>query len=122
MNLAGCVGAVVVGAIVDRFQGRMKAAVLASYGLATLSFLLFAYAVAGTSVDRPWVVLGTGVLGGLFLNTPIPLLFELASETTHGVPCRVDLALDARRGSGPLPLDARRGSSARRSSTRTRRP
>ena len=85
MTLAGCVGGVAAGSAVDRVRGRMKAFVLAFYAIATLAFLAFAFAVASPLVPpAPAYVMTAGVIGGLCVNAPIPLLFELALETAHG--------------------------------------
>ena len=103
MTLSGSLGGIVVGALTDRFRGNMKGAILALYFVATLGFGAFAViATASPTVDAgssssaagdellgtvapspPIWLYASGVVGGLFLNSTIPLFFELAMETIY---------------------------------------
>ena len=91
MTLSGCIGSVVTGSLLDRFNGRLKLAICSLLVMSTLSFAFFSAAASGLTdvleFDDATSVLFLfifGISGGFFYNTTIPLFFELAMETVYG--------------------------------------
>lgn len=93
MTLCGCLGSVVVGALMDRLVGRMKTAILVLSLTSALGFLVFTIvlsgrlAAVGFDVSHSTAVLLlklSGIVAGFGLNCSIPLYFELTLETVHG--------------------------------------
>ena len=105
MTMSGCCGSVVVGGVLDRFQGRLKRCIVVL--LACSAFALLAFATVGLVYtsnsnddnddndgsggnrslgrsDTVMLLYITGVAGGFFFNTTTPLFFELAMETVYG--------------------------------------
>lgn len=91
MTLSGCAGSVVVGALLDRFNGRLKKTICGLLACSTVAFAVFAAAAAGltSSVglglhDNAIFLFVFGIAGGFFYNTTTPLYFELEMETIFG--------------------------------------
>ena len=82
MTLSGCVGSVAVGALLDRFNGRLKSTICVLLFLAAASFGVFA--AAATGIESTVFLFVFGILGGMMYNTTTPLYFELAMETIYG--------------------------------------
>lgn len=88
MTMSGCAGSVLVGAILDRFAGRLKLVTELLMLIAMTSFGVFSANAASllplshaTSVTVAYV---TGIVGGMALNISVPLFFELIMETIYG--------------------------------------
>jgi hypothetical protein len=79
---------VLVGAILDRFAGRLKLVTEALMVVATISFTLFGMNAAGyLHVDhtvRISIAYATSIMGGAALNITVPLFFEMIMETIFG--------------------------------------
>jgi MFS family permease len=84
----GCFCSVLVGAILDRFAGRLKLVTEVLMVVATLSFLLFGINVAGqlnvTHHTQIAIAYATAITGGAALNITVPLFFELIMESIYG--------------------------------------
>ena len=73
MTMAGCAGAVAIGALLDRFAGRLKLVTSSAMALATLCFVVFSATCAGYlphlghdgAITLAYV---SGILGGTALN------------------------------------------------------
>lgn len=88
MTMSGCAGSVLVGAILDKFAGRLKAVTEILMLIALACFTLFSANAASllplshsTSVT---VAYATGIIGGMALNISVPLFFEMIMETVYG--------------------------------------
>ena len=85
---AGCVGAVLVGMILDRFAGRLKLVTEMCMVVATSCFVVFGMNAAGyLQVDqheRVVIAFITSIGGGAALNICVPLFFELIMESIYG--------------------------------------
>ena len=84
-TLAGGVVGISVGALADRFAGRMKLFILACYAGAALCFLWFALLCAGVIPRTSWQLYASYIVGGMLLNGAIPLFFELTVECTFPI-------------------------------------
>jgi hypothetical protein len=88
MTLSGCMGAVLLGMLMDRFTGRLKTGIVILDALSTVGFAFFALATSGwlnlSHSGLVQLVYAAGILGGLSLNASIPLYFELALESVFG--------------------------------------
>jgi FLVCR family MFS transporter len=84
----GCFCSVLVGAVLDRFAGRLKMVTTAMMAIATGSFLLFGMDAAGyldvAHSSRIQIAYGSSILGGAALNITVPLFFELIMESIYG--------------------------------------
>ena len=85
-TMAGCAASVFVGALLDRFAGRLKLVTTCFSAVAALSYFAFCAAAAGYlpvagSVAFAFTVC---VAGGTAFNICVPLLFELIMESTYG--------------------------------------
>eukprot|EP00040_Diaphanoeca_grandis_P031454 m.188274 g.188274 ORF g.188274 m.188274 type:complete len:518 (+) comp32337_c1_seq1:225-1778(+) len=88
MTLFGCVAAVVGAALNDAWPGRLKKWIIISNMIASVCFVAF----CGRALEL-WVpeskllsnvlVFGCSVAGGLFLNLPIALFYELGVEQSY---------------------------------------
>ena len=89
MTFTGCVGGIFVSFMNDRIAGRMKTCIVILYTLASIGFILFGLEVLGIwgampdEADRKWWLRLTVVVGGVFLNSPLPLFYEMAVEETY---------------------------------------
>lgn len=81
MNVAGCVAGVLVGMLTDRFAGRLKTAITCFYILGTITFGGFMLTVLGYLPGSTAAVYVWAVMAGVAINGPIPLFFELVTET-----------------------------------------
>ena len=85
MTLSGCIGSVIVGYWMDRFQGRLKST---AFGLLAGSFLAFLTFCINIDSRYGWesttVTYLCGILGGLMFNSSIPLFLEMIMETIFG--------------------------------------
>jgi len=88
MVLSGCVGSVLIGAMVDRFTGSLKQMAVLLMWLSTVFLCLFVLAVSGTlslSTDTVHgLAYASAILGGLFFYSTIPLYFEMLMELVYG--------------------------------------
>ena len=84
-TLAGGVVGIAVGALADRFAGRMKAFILFCYSGAAVCFLWFALVCAGVLPRSTWQLYASYICGGMLLNGAIPLFFELTVECTFPI-------------------------------------
>lgn len=84
-TLAGGVVGIAVGALADRFAGRMKLFILVCYAGAALCFLWFALLCAGVVPRTSWQLYASYIVGGMLLNGAIPLFFELTVECTFPI-------------------------------------
>lgn len=98
-TIAGNVGGILLGRYVDRFR-HLKTLLVTLMGLAAACFTAFAVLVSGAipAVSQTichadgspgpglWPLFVVGALGGLFLNSTIPLYFELSMEVTYPIP------------------------------------
>jgi hypothetical protein len=88
MTLLGCFGGVVVGAVNDRFAGQLKTWIILSWAIASVGFVLFGLRVLeywrldSEAADRASIY-ALAIVGGFFINAPIPLFYELAVEETY---------------------------------------
>jgi len=100
MTISGCIGSVLVGMYLDRFLGRVKSVSLVCLALSALFMYLFTVqlqALPSTNSNddtRPSNQAAGGamsqlyaycILTGFFVNTAIPLWFELIMETVAGI-------------------------------------
>eukprot|EP00039_Didymoeca_costata_P005119 m.78681 g.78681 ORF g.78681 m.78681 type:complete len:358 (-) comp12682_c0_seq6:69-1142(-) len=87
MTMLGSVSAIGVGALNDRFKGRIKSFVLVFMALSSVGFALFglrmvgAYKIKEKAFDEA-VIFGSAMVGGFFMNAALPLYYELAVEET----------------------------------------
>lgn len=89
MTTAGCAGALLVGATLDRVEGRLKLASAVLMLVATACYGVFSAIAAGllpqlsreTSIRLAYA---TGIGGGAAFNSATPPLFELLMETVYG--------------------------------------
>ena len=96
-TIAGNIGGLVLGRIADKFR-NMKRLLVIFMALSGISFVLFALLASGIIKGQTicyedgsaalglWILLVLGVLGGLFLNSTIPLYYELSLEVTYPIP------------------------------------
>lgn len=88
MTISGCVGSIGVGAVMDRFAGRLKLVTEVLLLIAVCSFGLFSANAAGyLDIDRDTkvaIAYATGIIGGTALNIAVPLFFELIMELVFG--------------------------------------
>lgn len=96
-TIAGNIGGLILGRFADKFR-HMKRLLVILMGLSGICFVLFAVLtsgiIKGQIICNPDGSPGTGmyplfilgVLGGLFLNSTIPLYYELSLEVTYPVP------------------------------------
>ena len=88
MTISGCAGSVLVGAILDRFEGRLKLVTEVLMLVAMTSFGLFSANAADllplSHAASVTVAYATGIVGGMALNISVPLFFELIMETIYG--------------------------------------
>ena len=90
MTLSGCIGSVIIGYFMDRFQGILKTGSAVFMLMTTLSVICFC-TVLGSSMDNKpilpvtllWLNL-TCICAGLFFNSSTPLFYELVMETIYG--------------------------------------
>ena len=87
-TMAGCAASVAVGALLDRFAGRLKLVAVLVTGIATAAYTLFCANAAGymplshpSSIAFAYV---TAITGGCAFNISVPLLFELIMESVFG--------------------------------------
>ena len=84
----GCVASVLVGAVLDRFAGRLKMVAEICLVVATASFVLFGINAAGyldlEQHERVVVAYVTSICGGAAINISVPLFFELIMESIYG--------------------------------------
>ena len=85
MTLTGCVAGGAAGMLADRFRGHLKAGILAFYALAAIGFLLLLLIFVDVLPAGHVVLYVVALVGGLGINAPVPLFFELALETGFGV-------------------------------------
>jgi FLVCR family MFS transporter len=96
-TIAGNVGGLVLGRFADRFRHmkRLLVGLMAVSGLCFTGFAVFASPGLVNSVvchadgspgSGMWPLFVLGVLGGLFLNSAIPLFYELSLEVTYPIP------------------------------------
>jgi FLVCR family MFS transporter len=83
-TLAGVVGGVILGALVDRLR-RMKLFMLVLFGAAAVFFFWFALACEGYLPDSELMLITLATMGGLFLTSTTPLFYELSVEVTHPI-------------------------------------
>jgi len=85
---AGCVGAVFVGFVLDRFAGRLKLVTELCLITATTCFGVFGLNAAGyldvEQKTRVMIAYITSITGGAALNISVPLFFELIMESIYG--------------------------------------
>jgi len=91
MTLSGCAGSVAIGALLDRFNGRLKLTICSLLSCAVVTFAVFAAAAQGLTDsvgisrhDNTVILFAFGIAGGFFYNTTTPLFFEMAMETIYG--------------------------------------
>jgi len=90
MTLSGCVGSVVIGAVMGRFLGTFKTVILAFAGLSCLGFAVFSIIISGrefaqfSQTQLQFMVQFAGIMGGFGFNCILPLFFELTLETVFG--------------------------------------
>jgi FLVCR family MFS transporter len=94
-TIAGNVGGLLLGRFADRFR-NMKRLLVGLMAGASASFVTFAVlasgVIKGETICHPdgspasgmWPLFVLGVMGGLFLNSSIPLFYELSMEVTYG--------------------------------------
>ena len=83
-SVAGCFGGMACGIWADRF-GSMKKLALGNSLCATAAFLVFALFCSGALSASTGALYTSSVLGGLLINSTIPLFFELAVETAYPI-------------------------------------
>jgi FLVCR family MFS transporter len=87
-TVVGCLSSVLVGAVLDRFAGRLKLVLSGLLLSATASFLLFGINAAGYldvgHGTQLMVAYATSITGGACLNVTVPLFFELVMESVYG--------------------------------------
>lgn len=82
MTLLGCFGGVAVGAMSDKFAGRGKQWIVGSFLLSSIGFAVLGVLLLGFWTPEPvdtrkrWIF-ASALWGGLFLNAPIPLFYEM---------------------------------------------
>jgi FLVCR family MFS transporter len=84
----GCGASVLVGAILDRFAGRLKLVTEICLIVATVSFSIFGINAGGylniKQHERVILAYITSIIGGAALNVSVPLFFELIMESIYG--------------------------------------
>jgi len=100
MTISGCIGSVLVGMYLDRFLGRVKSVSLICLALSALFMYLFTVRLqvlpSANSTDDTTAfqkdssialsqLYAYCILSGFFVNTAIPLWFELIMETVAGI-------------------------------------
>jgi len=83
-TIAGCIGGVVIGAFADMVK-RMKLLLLTLFALATFFFTYFSLGCEGVVPNSQSVMIVVASLGGFFLNTGLPLFYELSVEVSHPI-------------------------------------
>eukprot|EP00042_Codosiga_hollandica_P031404 m.190437 g.190437 ORF g.190437 m.190437 type:complete len:152 (-) comp53630_c1_seq4:62-517(-) len=83
--IAGTGGAVFCARCVDYLKGKMKLALLVLSAATALFFAWFALVCQGFVDSRELFIFISSVGGSLFINSTIPLFYELGCETTHPV-------------------------------------
>jgi MFS transporter, FLVCR family, disrupted in renal carcinoma protein 2 len=83
-SVAGCVAGMACGVFADRF-GSMKRIALGNSLAAAAAFLVFGLYCSGALPMSTGALYASSVLGGLLINSTIPLFFELAVETAYPV-------------------------------------
>ena len=88
MTLSGCLGGMVLGAVMDRFAGRLKTGIIILTALSVGGYAVFALITSGQlDLDHASLVNAVyiaGIAGGLCLNASLPLYFELTLESIFG--------------------------------------
>lgn len=93
-SVAGNVGGIALGRWVDKFR-NLKRLLVVLMALAAICFTLFAIVCSphilppqwtGGSSDGLALLFALAALGGLFLNSTIPLYYELALDVTYPIP------------------------------------
>ncbi|KAL3998305.1 Major Facilitator Superfamily protein [Acanthocheilonema viteae] len=79
--LAGMIGSVVCGFILDRFH-QFKLTTLVVYLFCAVGMLLFTFLV---DVAQMWCIYGSSILLGFFMTGYLPIGFEFASELTFPI-------------------------------------
>lgn len=82
---AGNVGGVLLGHLIDRFRYH-KVILTTLLTAATLSLIWFAFLVENLIPPTLMQVFAAATLAGLFVNSAIPIFFELSIEATHPIP------------------------------------
>ena len=101
MTISGCIGSVLVGMYLDRFVGRVKSVSCICLFLSALTMLLFTMQLlelkrqpfadddtvdnTGATKGQLSYLFAMCILSGFFVNTSIPLCFELIMETVYGI-------------------------------------
>ena len=84
MTLSGCFGSVVVGFMMDRLQGSLKLTTIILLSLSSISFAIFSYNASEFGWKNTTTAYVSGVGGGLFFNSTVPLFLEMMMETVFG--------------------------------------
>jgi MFS family permease len=92
MTLSGCLAAIASAARNDKHPGRLKKWIVISNMIASVCFALFGVRALGLWVPESKLlsnimVFGCSVAGGLFLNLPMPLFYELGVEQVNLLIC-----------------------------------
>jgi len=83
-TLAGCAGGVLIGAFSDRVK-EMKLFLLVLFGLSTFFFTYFSLGCIQVVPNSQITMIVVASLGGFFLNTSLPLFYELSVEVSYPV-------------------------------------
>ena len=78
MTLVGCMAGALAGMTADRFRGHLKGGILAFYASAAIGFLLLLLIFIDAVPASRSTLYAIALTGGLGINAPVPLFFELA--------------------------------------------
>jgi len=88
MVTTGCLGSIIVGAFVDRMTGNLKTVAAILLALSSLGLAVFLGCISGAfSASHSYnlsLAYASGIWGGFFFNSSIPLFFEMAMEIVFG--------------------------------------
>lgn len=84
--IAGGVGGVGIGMYADRFsQGRMRILVIIACTIGAICFVVFALSCASILPVSIPILYASSIVGGFFINSCIPLFYEMAVEQAYPV-------------------------------------